>query len=211
MAIHNYSSKQFTMSTPSGQGYPSYPTQSSTQWIVSSQGALPSAQPSPTVRSTAYPNPITRQDTKVLLEKIAKESFDSATTLREESKSAESKSHNKFSRRHTYERQLDDERQEVLHRLAQSAYSTRNYSMSGNDTDLQVALNSFTKAHMLNRNGVAEEEVKRFQSAAFLGILFGRDMGKTSIFPEKNRLPNQYFESVKRSESNRPLTLKEYC
>lgn len=203
LAIHNYSSKQFTMSTPSG---PPYQTQSSTPWIVRGTGASSSHQPPPTVRSTAYPNPITRKETENLLKQIADEHFNSALTLYEESKS-----HTKFSRRHTYERQLDYERQQVLHHLAQSACSTREYLMSGNDTHLQGALDDFTKACTLHHNGEAAAEIEQFQSAAFLGILFGRKMDKTSIFPENNRLPRQYFESVKRSEFNRPLTWKEYC
>ena len=189
LAIHDYSSKQFTMSTPSGQGYNSYPTQSSTPWIVRGAVALSSAQPPPTVRSTAYPNPITRKETENLLKQIADEHFNSALTVYEESKSR-----TRFSRRHTYERQ------QVLHHLAQSACRTRNYLISGNDTHLQGALDDFTKACTLHHNGEAAAEIEQFQSAAFLGILFGRKMDKTSIFPENNRLPKQYFESVKRSE-----------
>jgi len=194
-AMHNYSSKQFTMSTPSG---PPYQTQSPTPWIVRGDRASSSAQPPPTVRSTNHPYPVTRKDTEDLLEQIADDFYKSAATLHEESESRIT-----FRPRHNHL-----SKQEVLHSLAECAYNARNYSVSGKNTYHQRALESHTKACKLNQNGIATEEMNRVQSAAFSAFAFRHNnMPESMILPANSELPKEYFDKcIQRGECNRTCT-----
>ena len=183
LAIHNYSSKQFTMFTPAGPRLTKYA--GGTRDYKSDYNVPVEAQPTATARSTNQPYPVTRKDTEDLLEQIADDFYNSAATLHEESKS----------RVTLYRRHDHPSKQGVLHSLAECAYNARNYSISGNDTYLQGALDSFTKAHTLNRNGIAAEEMNWLRSTAFSAFSFRhRNMPGPMIFQANSKLPKKYFD-----------------